>query len=133
MTLDLQATPEQVMRAVETLEEFARSQGVPETVVFGLALSLEECASNIVNHAFQRDSGRRFQVTFSLTKAEFTIELRDAGPEFDPTSTAERPLRAKDDDLPGGWGIQLVRHHVDEVRYRRENGENVLRLVKRVV
>jgi anti-sigma regulatory factor (Ser/Thr protein kinase) len=56
MKLNLHATPEEVMRAVEALEEFARAQGVPEKIIFGLALALEECGSNIVNHALKRDA-----------------------------------------------------------------------------
>jgi anti-sigma regulatory factor (Ser/Thr protein kinase) len=61
------------------------------------------------------------------------IELRDPGPEFDPTAAAERPPQADDDDQPGGWGIQLVRRYVDEIRYERVADENVLRLSKRLV
>src|SRR5215468_5427780 len=53
MTLELQPTPQEVMRAVEALQDFARTQRAPEKTVFGLALALEECGSNIVNHALR--------------------------------------------------------------------------------
>ena len=62
----------------------------------------------------------------------FLIELRDGGPEFDPTVVTPRKPQADDDDPPGGWGIQLVRRHMDEIRYERCAGENVLRLTKRL-
>ena len=130
MTLELSATPEEVMRAVETLEEFARGQGVPDQFIFGLALALEECGSNIVNHALQRDARQKFQVVLEHTADTFTIELRDAGPPFDPTKTAARKPQAEDNDLPGGWGIELVRRYTDEIRYERESDRNVLRLTK---
>ena len=42
MTLELKATPEEVMRAVETLQEFALARSLPCKTVFGLALALEE-------------------------------------------------------------------------------------------
>ena len=42
MKLELQATPEEVMRAVAALEAFAQERGVPEEAIFGLALALEE-------------------------------------------------------------------------------------------
>ena len=132
MMLELHATPEEVMRAVETLQEFAQARGLPEKTVFGLALALEECGSNIVNHAFQRDARQKFQVALEYTGSSFVIELRDRGPEFDPTAAAERKLEADDDDLPGGWGIQLVRRYVDEIHYQRAAGENILRLTKRL-
>jgi anti-sigma regulatory factor (Ser/Thr protein kinase) len=131
MTLELQATPHEVMRAVETFEEFARAQAVPEKIICELQLALEECASNIVNHALQRDARHRFQVTFGRAGDELFIELRDKGPEFDPAAMPERP-KAHDDESVGGWGIQLVRRYTDEIRYQRKDGENILRLVKRV-
>ena len=133
MTLELHATPQEVMRAVETLQQWAQAQGVPEKTIFGLALALEECGSNVVNHALQRDPQKKFQVVIERTSDAFAIELRDRGPEFDPTAAVERKAQADDDDLPGGWGIQLARRQMDEIRYRREAGENILRLTKRLV
>ncbi|MGE3309333.1 MAG: ATP-binding protein [Limisphaerales bacterium] len=131
MRLELNATPEQVMRAVEAIQEYARTRGVPEKAIFGLALALEECGSNVVNHALLRDAGRTFQVVAESSSDSFVIELRDRGPAFDPTAVATR-VRAEEHDLPGGWGIELVRRHIDEIRYRREDGENILRLIKRL-
>ena len=132
MKLELHATPEEVMRGVEALQSFAAKQGVPEKSIFGLALALEECGSNVVNHALQRDARKRFEVQLSHAHGEFVIELRDGGPPFDPTAAAPRKPQAEDDDLPGGWGIELVRRNMDELRYTREGAENVLRLIKRL-
>jgi len=132
MKLELHATPEEVMRAVEVLQQLARELGIPERTAFGLALALEECGSNIVNHALQRDAQRTFQVTIEHTNGSFVIELRDDGPPFDPTAAVDRKPHAEDDDLPGGWGIQLVRRQMDKIEYRRQAGENVLRLTKSI-
>ncbi len=119
MNLELHATPEEVMRAVEALQEFARTQGVPEKMIFGLALALEECGSNIVNHALQRDA----QKTVSRRRADkpamsSSSNCATAGRQFDPTPVAVRKPQPEDDDLPGGWGIQLVAalHGCDQLR-----------------
>ena len=134
MMLELQATPEEVMRAVEALQAFGRERQVGDKELFGLALALEECGSNIVNHALRRDARQKFQVSIEHTGSALTIELRDHGPEFDPTQIrATEPAKADEDRPPGGWGIQLVRRYMDELSYRREAGENVLRLTKRLV
>jgi sigma-B regulation protein RsbU (phosphoserine phosphatase) len=132
LTLQLQATPAEVMRAVETLQQFAPGNGVPEKAVFGLALSLEECASNIVNHALKGDPSQTFRVSLEHTSDTFVIELRDRGPHFDPTTAPERKPATEEDDEPGGWGIQLVRHYIDNVSYARVGDENILRLIKRL-
>ena len=76
---------------------------------------------------------KTFQVTFERTDDSFVIELRDDGPEFDPTTAPPFRPPAEDDDVPGGWGIQLVRRYMDEIRYRREAGRNTLCLTKRLV
>ena len=134
MTLQLNATPEGVMRAVTALQGFGQAKHVPEKALFGLALALEECGSNIVNHALQRDAQRTFQVTLQHTGSAMVIELRDQGPPFDPTlARAAGSLADEDARLPGGWGIQLVQRYMDEVEYRREGGENVLCLRKRLM
>ena len=133
LQLSLHATPEEVMRGVEALRAFAAAQRVPEKAIFGLALALEECASNIVSHALKRDAGKTFQVAFERTRDSFVIELCDDGPEFDPTATLPSRSQAEDDDEPGGWGIALARRNTDEIHYRREASRNTLRLTKRLV
>ncbi len=133
MILELHATPEEVMRAVEALRELGREKHVGDKDLFGLALALEECGSNIVNHSLRRDAQQKFQVAIEHTGSAVTVELRDRGPKFDPTQVRAADPAAGDDRAPGGWGIQLVRRYVDEIRYRREAGENVLRLTKRLI
>ena len=131
MRLDLRATSEEVMRAVEALRESAQGRQIPERTLFGLTVALEECASNIVNHALRRDARQRFRVSIEHTDATVTIELRDPGPAFDPSQHSAAPP-TDDDRPPGGWGLQLVRRYTDEIHYQRQGGENVLRLVKRL-
>jgi anti-sigma regulatory factor (Ser/Thr protein kinase) len=133
MTLELHATPEEVMRAVEALQEFGREKQLGDKELFGLALALEECGSNVVNHALRHDPTQKFNVTIEHTGTAVIVELRDRGPAFDPTQVqVAEPAPGDEDRPPGGWGIQLVRRYMDEVHYRRECGENVLRLTKRV-
>jgi sigma-B regulation protein RsbU (phosphoserine phosphatase) len=132
-SLELYATPDEVMRSVEALQEFAAAQRVPDKARFSLALALEECGSNIVNHALQRDARRTLHVAFERTDEAFVIELRDDGPPFDPTCAEVAKSRAEDDEAHGGWGLELVRRNVDDIRYRREADRNVLRLTKRLV
>jgi anti-sigma regulatory factor (Ser/Thr protein kinase) len=132
MILELQATPEEVMRAVEALQTFGESHQVPAKALFGLALALEECGSNIVNHALCRDARQKFTVAIEHNGSAMVVELRDRGPEFDPTGAPVVALKAGEDRPPGGWGIQLVRHYMDDIRYERHGEENLLRLTKRL-
>jgi serine/threonine-protein kinase RsbW len=130
MTLELHATPDEVMRAVDALRDFACRCGADEREIFALALGLEECGSNVVNHALQRDPQLTFRVTLGQTGDAVVVELRDHGPAFDPVCAA---IPERSEDAPaGGWGLPLVRRHLDEIHYHREGNENVLRLIKRL-
>jgi anti-sigma regulatory factor (Ser/Thr protein kinase) len=133
LRLRLRATPEEVMRSVEQLQAFGREHRVDEKIMQGLAVALEECASNIVRYAGLDRSGQEFDVSLERTDEGLAIELRDPGPAFDPTAAATvqaapgEALRGE-----GGWGIELVRYYTDEISYRRSGGDNVLRLSKRL-
>ncbi|HEX8310635.1 MAG TPA: ATP-binding protein [Chthoniobacteraceae bacterium] len=131
MMMELHATPQEVMRGVEALQEFARAAGVPEKVIFSLALALEECASNVVNHAYQCDAEQTLHVTLQHLGHSFVIELRDRGPAFDPLQTAAPNFEADLEEREiGGLGIALARHYLDDLHYSRVHDENVLRLTK---
>jgi len=133
LCLDLHATPQEVMRAVEALQEFGQQQAIGERDIFGLALALEECGSNIVHHALRDDPQKTFRVMVQYSGEALTIELRDAGPAFDPTVESSKATEVDDEDRPaGGWGLPLIRRFTDEFRYERASGENVLHLVKRL-
>jgi anti-sigma regulatory factor (Ser/Thr protein kinase) len=132
MKMEVHATPEEVMRAVEALREFGRVKQLPDNVVFGLALALEECGCNIVQHALGRDARRKFQVAVECRSAQILIELRDAGPEFDVTGFTKPRAPAHEDEAIGGWGIPIVRRYTDAIQYRREGNENVLLLIKHI-
>ncbi|HSU52689.1 MAG TPA: ATP-binding protein [Candidatus Dormibacteraeota bacterium] len=129
MTLELKATPEEVMRAVEALRQFGVEHCLAEADIFGVTLALEECASNVVNHALKRDSTKNFQVTINQAGSELVVEVTDEGVEFDPQLAAKE---ASDDGPVGGWGLQLVRRYTDDLRYSRAGNKNVWRLSRRL-
>jgi serine/threonine-protein kinase RsbW len=130
-TLELPATPEDVMRGVEHLEQFCREQHVPREAIHGLMLAVEEMASNIVHHAYQRDAQQTFRLTLQHHGDRFVVELRDHGPAFDPLQIAAPDLEADPDEREiGGLGVHLVRHYMEELHYAREGDENVLRMTK---
>jgi anti-sigma regulatory factor (Ser/Thr protein kinase) len=86
-----------------------------------------------VHYACGDRADEKYRVRFECAAGVLAIELRDRGPAFDPTSAAARDLDGSDGDRPaGGWGIHLVRHYIDDIRYAREGDENVLRMIKRL-
>ena len=62
-----------------------------------------------------------------------TLTLADRGKEFDPTRREDPDLSLPAEERPiGGLGIFLIKQLMDSVEYRREGGENLLILKKRL-
>jgi len=59
------------------------------------------------------------------------FQIIDAGVPFDPTKKdkADTTLSVEDRQI-GGLGILLVRELMDSINYERENGKNILTLIK---
>jgi len=133
LRLDLQATPQEVMRGCEALGEFCRQSAVSEKAIQALTLAFEEAGSNVVQHAYAGDGTRRFSLSVQCNQAQVVLVIRDAGPPFNPLSAkpAEIDLHPDDREI-GGLGVHLIRQMIDEVTYTRVGEENELRLVKQL-
>jgi sigma-B regulation protein RsbU (phosphoserine phosphatase) len=131
--LELPATAEAVMRGVDSLEAFCQQHTVPDKLIFGLKLALEEISANIVNHAYQKDAKQKYFVTVERLPDRIVIQTRDRGPAFNPATAPLPALSPDSDGLPeGGVGIHLARHYLDDLRYARERDENVVQMTKLV-
>ena len=134
-------TPAIVMRndiqQIPTLAEWIDDLKLPQALNMPINLALEEAVTNVMMYAYPgRNDG---QVFVEYTEAEsdkgkkliFTIS--DSGIPFDPTQKAEvdTSLPAEEREI-GGLGIHLVRQLMDEVRYDRDEGKNILTLVKNI-
>ena len=106
--------------------------GVGTTVGEALVLAADEVCSNIVLHGY--GPGTPGPITIEVERAAdgARMTIADEGRAFDP---ADAP--APDLDAPweqreaGGLGWYIVRRMVDELRYERRSGVNLVTLVKR--
>ena len=68
-----------------------------------------------------------------LRNGSVILVLTDTGKEFDPTMVPETDITLSADERPiGGLGIFLIRQIMNEVKYERIDGKNVLTLEKRL-
>jgi serine/threonine-protein kinase RsbW len=114
------------------VEERARALHVDQDTAFDLAQAVDECATNIVEHGYRGQPGS-IEIEIERVGELLTIELRDHAPVFDPTGVPPpdltQPLEARE---PGGLGVYLARHMVDEMRHRPlPGGGNELTMIKR--
>ena len=92
-------------------------------------LIVEEVFVNIVDYS---------KTDFIIVNAEFrkptlTVEFIDNGIEFNPLLKENPPLPDDIDEAQiGGLGIFLTKEMADELEYIRINGENHLKIIKKV-
>jgi anti-sigma regulatory factor (Ser/Thr protein kinase) len=91
---------------------------------------VNEAASNIIKHAYHGRADQRIQLDAEAASDRVTIRLHHLGDSFDPAAV---PPPALDGSRESGFGMYLITHSVDDVRYfRDERGRNCIALVKGV-
>lgn len=123
--------PDGVGKANAAFAGFAEAHALPAGVRRTVNVALDELLANELSHGMAgRDAGS-VTIAIELDQERVTVTLTRDGPPFDPfrqtapnttLSAGERPI--------GGLGLHLVRELMDEVRYERRNGQNVVVLVK---
>ena len=111
----------------------AQEAGFDAATVNKILLAAEEILVNVIRYAYPGGTGDlTIACTFTGGNNELTIDIADSGMEFNPLLAAPPDTSLPVEERPiGGLGIFIVRKIMDEVRYRRENGRNVLTMIKR--
>lgn len=116
----------------EYISEQAAAAGLNEKEIYAVQLAVDEAASNIIEHAYGGEDRGEIECTFTVSKNEIKVVLKDQGESFVPEDVPELPVGAPLDKFgPGGAGLFLMNKLMDEVRFEFHKGGNVLTMVKR--
>jgi serine/threonine-protein kinase RsbW len=124
---------EQLAELFDLVGAVAAEVALPDDRRGVVDLVVEEAFVILCRHAYRgRDDGA-VAVLITGRAGELEVELRDSGPEYNPVEQAPRPdlTLGVEARKPGGLGVELMRRMTDELRYRRDGGENVLAMVFR--
>lgn len=114
-------------RLIDFIVGFARGQGLEHQRVWELELVADEVFMNIIDYAYPKQEGD-ISVTCRSDLLGLRVDIRDRGVPFNPLDFPERdPERVS----RNGFGLVLVRGLLDDITYRRQEGENRLTLVKK--
>ncbi len=130
-TLDVEATLGSLRTVGLWIRDATRSEGVPFEVAFGLDLAVHEAVENVVRHGCDDGAPHHLGLRFRSDRERVEVVIVDDGRPFDPLSVPAPPTPQRIEDvIPGGQGVNLMRHFTDELHYRREQGRNVLTLAR---
>ena len=115
------------------IDEIGEEFSLAPDVVFNLNLVLEEAVVNVINYAYPKEEHQSIYLSATLHEGSIVFVLTDTGKEFDPTQAPEVDITLSAEERPiGGLGIFLIRQIMNEVRYQRIDGKNLLTLEKKL-
>lgn len=121
----------EISSVLDWVNQFCALHAIDPQSVAGMDLAVDEILTNIISYAYT-DGGRHLiDVELCLADNFLSLEIRDDGLPFDPTTVPPPELGAELADRKiGGLGMHFVRSVADEISYRRDRGWNILRLTK---
>jgi serine/threonine-protein kinase RsbW len=132
VNLRLPARLESLSRFIEAVSACGVEQGLNDKRLAELQLAVEEALVNVFSYAYGGLEGM-VEVICLRERSNLVIEIVDQGMPFNPLEQTEPDVTADVGERGiGGLGILLIRKVMDDVRYRRRDGQNVLDLVVRL-
>lgn len=124
----------EITRLYEFIEEIGNDFSLSPDIVFNLNLVLEEAVVNVINYAYPKEEHQYIYLSATMKDGSIVLVLTDTGKEFDPTAAPEADISLSADERQiGGLGIFLIRQIMNEVKYERIEGKNVLTLEKKIM
>lgn len=96
-------------------------------------LILEELFTNVVCHGFSDNKEHDIDISMSCDDSSLKIRMEDDGKPFDITAAAAPDTQcAIEKRCVGGLGIHFVKHFIDDCKYYRKKGKNIVVLKKSI-
>jgi serine/threonine-protein kinase RsbW len=121
---------EYLYECIHLVSSCAKQLGFEKKSIKKIELSTEEALVNIFNHAYKDESGD-VEISCMIDHEDrLIIEIKDSGVPFNMLNVQEPELNLDIDNYNiGGLGIFMIRSLMDDVKYRRESGVNILTLI----
>ena len=118
---------QELERVAEFMEIVCDELQLDMHVAMKLQVAIEEMVTNVIFYAYPEGTNADITLTAESDERELTFVLSDSGKPFDPTAAPEADVTLGVEDRKiGGLGIFLVRKIMDNVRYERGDGKNIL-------
>lgn len=131
-SITVPARLQDINRICQAVAIEAERAGFDERTVYACQLAVCEAVENIVVHGYGPDLSGDIEASISSQPNELTVEISDRAPAFNPTETEVSPPTPPEDPPVGGLGLYILHKVMDEIRYERKRGQNLLYLHKRM-
>ena len=130
--LTVDARVENLEQVLAFVDGFVEQEECAPKAGMQIDVAVEELFVNIASYAYPSGTGT---ATISLKRTEnpraVEITLTDSGIPYDPLAKADPDVTLPAEERQiGGLGIYMVKKSMDEVKYRYEDGKNILTIRK---
>jgi anti-sigma regulatory factor (Ser/Thr protein kinase) len=121
---------------IDGVRQFLRDElqgaGISEQNFFKIELAVVEICINVIRYAYPRERGS-IHLSLKEGRKRVAVEIRDSGIPFDPCAAPKPDIKEiVEAGRKGGLGIYLTLRLMDTCDYRREDGQNVLTMIKKI-
>lgn len=110
--------------------EAAIKAGFDERTAYACQLAIGEACENIINHGYKEEGLGNIELSAETSPGKIVLTLRDSSPPFNPAVEPGPPHWKEEDPPVGGLGLLIIHRVMDQVRYTRTGGKNILELLK---
>lgn len=132
--LSIDATIENIAPVTDFVNGELEALNCPGRILRQIDVAIDELFGNIAQYAYDPDVGpATVRVEVTEDPLAVVITFIDHGVPYDPLSQSAPDIHAPlEERQAGGLGIFLVRQTMDDVTYTYKNGQNILKIRKRL-
>jgi anti-sigma regulatory factor (Ser/Thr protein kinase) len=132
--LTIAATVENIEVVTDFVNEQLEALDCPMKAQMQIDIAIDELFGNIAHYAYNPEIGKAtVRVEVIEDPLAVTITFIDNGVPYDPLAKADpdTTLSAEERDI-GGLGIYMVKKSMDDITYEYKDGQNILKIKKKL-
>ena len=122
---------QEVPKLAAFVDEVCEAAGMDMSTTMQMNLAIEEAVVNVMEYAYPAGTKGEVRIEAQTNDSYVEFIISDDGKPFNPTEKGDvdTTLSAEERSI-GGLGIMLVKHYMDDTKYKYVDGQNVLTLRK---
>lgn len=131
--LTVDATVENIATVTEFVNAQLEQSGCPPKIQMQIDIAIDELFGNIAHYAYDPDVGPATVRVEVDEEPCVIITFIDNGVPYDPLGKEDPDitLSAEEREI-GGLGVYMVKKSMDDISYEYRDGQNILRIKKRI-
>ena len=132
--LTVQAVIENIPEVTAFVDGQLEALDCPMRAQMQIDVAIDELFGNIAHYAYPQGTGKAtVGVEFDADTRVVSVTFTDSGIPFDPLQKPDPNVALSAEEREaGGLGIFMGKKTMDQIRYRFENGRNILTICKKI-